>query len=231
MNFELFIAILSLLVAVAQWIWPQPRIPRQTPWILACVALFFFGVYLAPSLKLPWGNKIPIESIAHRVYAFESSLDDEINVDRTMLNATLKIENDEESHIGYIFDSSIPDSNGNDDYTGLAFRFVNSQDFTVFQDMIIEFSAPESLDDLDVHLLDINGNRGFVLELTSPDAPDSISREIEGQEYTVIIPIAENFQDVFQTAPPDKRAITEIVFTTGSSGFHTLVIRDVEFVR
>jgi hypothetical protein len=247
------LAILALIVALAQWLWPKPNVPKIPLWILTGVAGLSLGILITSSAyrfsvlpeingptpteestvvasPTPTDNIVTIDSLSFEVYTITGTDGDE-DVSRDVLNSHLSIANYEDDNTDYIFSSLIPDSG--DYYTGLVFRFSAPQDLTEYSTFRVESSFDSPPTDLDINLVDIDNNRGYVLDLGSPDriGEDINVQDNDSGTYVFEIPIANNFVEINDGEPPDKSLIREITFTTRMGGMYRFTITDIAFIR
>jgi hypothetical protein len=96
-----------------------------------------------------------------------------------------------------------------DGYAGLAFRFLDSQDWTPYEFVEVTISFEDKEASCDFGVRDITGEVGYV-RLGGSDPSSDIALTISGKQQTAKIPLATNFKSV------NQKVVYELIFNTDS---------------
>lgn len=219
---------LSLLVAIAQYLWPRPNIPRIPLWIITGMLGFSLGLFIISFLSGIFfsqdGNKTFVESVPFQIVTYsgihEKDGPDTWNIQ--LARADLSILNDINGNVDYKFSSYIADEI--DAYAGIAFKFPKPQDLSQYEAVEIRMIFEDLSTRCNFKLVDTDNTPAYISQIGSNIlSGEGTTVNINGNEHNIKIPLRTNFKSL------NLYAIKEIAFSTGDSS--TFTVTEVTFVR
>jgi hypothetical protein len=165
-------------------------------------------------------KEFSIEGIPFKVFAYEG-----INETEGQGSGTLTLVRNGLAGTEYTLDYFLPDEG--DGYAGLAFRFLDPQDWTPYEFIEVTLSFEDSEASCDFGIRDIADNIGYV-RLGGSNPTNGIDLAISGKQQTAKIPLATSFEAV------NRRVVHELIFNADSyfvRGHHMIKIISIKLLK
>jgi|WetSurMetagenome_2_1015567.scaffolds.fasta_scaffold42929_3 hypothetical protein len=165
-------------------------------------------------------NVFSIEEIPFKVFAYGG-----VNETNGQGSGTLILVRNGITGTEYYLDYFLPDEG--DGYAGLAFRFLDPQDWTPYEfvEITVSFEDPEASCDFGIR--DIADKIGYV-RLGGSNPTSDIDLAISGKQQTAKIPLATSFETV------NRKVVHELIFNADSyfvRGHHILKIISIKLLK
>jgi hypothetical protein len=196
---------------------PSPQTAEANPTSAALL------ISTPPVIVTPTGESkvVSIEEIPFKVFAYGGV--NEPNGGQG--SGTLTLVRNGITSTEYYLDYYLPDEG--DGYAGLAFRFLDSQDWTPYEFVEVTISFEDKEASCDFGVRDITGEVGYV-RLGGSDPSSDIALTISGKQQTAKIPLATNFKSV------NQKVVYELIFNTDSyftRGRHMFKISSIKLLK
>jgi hypothetical protein len=196
---------------------PDPQLAETHP-VSATLVVSTPPVMVAPTGER---NVVSIEEIPFEVFAYGGDNDPTIGKG----SGTLLVVRNGITGTEYYLDYFLPDEG--DGYAGLAFRFLDSQDWTPYEFVEVTISFEDKEASCDFGIRDYADEVGYV-RLGGSDPSSDIALTINGKQQTAKIPLATNFKTV------NRKIVHELIFNADSyfvRGHHVLKIISVKLLK
>jgi hypothetical protein len=174
-------------------------------------------VMIAPTVER---KVFSLEEVPFRVFAYGG-----VNEPQGQGSGTLTLVRNGITNTEYSLDYFLPDEG--DGYVGLAFRFLDPQDWTPYEfvEVTVSFEDPEASCDFGIR--DIADKVDYV-RLGGSNPTSDIDLTISGKQQTAKIPLATSYETV------NRKVVRELIFNADSyfvRGHHILKIISVKLLK
>jgi hypothetical protein len=191
--------------------------PAETHRASAALVVSTPTVLITPTLER---KVFSIDEVPFRVFAYGG-----VNEPQGQGSGTLTLVRNGITSTEYSLDYFLPDEG--DGYAGLAFRFLDPQDWTPYEfvEVTVSFEDPEASCDFGIR--DIADKIGYV-RLGSSNPTRDIDLVISGKQQTAKIPLATSFETV------NRKVVHELIFNADSyfvRGHHIFKIMSIKLLK
>ncbi len=176
-----------------------------------------------PIAEIENDDILSIESLPSYVIAYggEDNLDD-----TSEGTAILTIIYGEDMGTGYIVDYYLPDAS--DGYAGLAYKFLEPQDFSDYKFVEIKIDFGDERAGCDFYMKDISNKSDSVRLSNTIQSNTEMNVDIFGTTQLVTIPLSSSFDNINLSVIHDIGCNT---YTSISTGNHTFIISGIKFLK